>query len=139
MGFKLAHELDRGGRYWVLVTTAGGLYRYHLRDEVEIVGFHHQCPLLRFLGKCDHGSDLVGEKLAEPHVRSVLERMPVLSRLRRVSRCWSPRSDRRRRYRLYLQGPSLDTCTHWLQELCDELQSGLKKTLTTAMPSLSDN
>jgi GH3 auxin-responsive promoter len=127
MGFKLAHQLDRGGRYRVLVTTAGGLYRYHLRDEVEIVGFHHQCPLLRFLGKCDHGSDLVGEKLAEPHVRSVLERLSVLSRVRARFTLLVPALGSPPRYRLYLQGPSLDTCTQWLQELCGELQSGLEE------------
>src|SRR5205085_4734172 len=45
---RLAHELDRGGRYRVVVTTAGGLYRYQLGDEVEVVGFLHQCPLIRF-------------------------------------------------------------------------------------------
>jgi hypothetical protein len=68
-----AHEVEPGGRYGVVVTTAGGLYRYQLRDEVEIVGRLHQCPLLRFLGKADLVSDLVGEKLAEPFVRSALE------------------------------------------------------------------
>ena len=72
---RLAHELDRGGRYRVVLTTAGGLYRYQLRDEVEVVGFLRQCPLLRFLGKGDATSDLVGEKLAEPHVRAVLDRL----------------------------------------------------------------
>src|SRR5262249_49343993 len=71
----LADERDRGGRYRVVLPTAGGLYRYQLRDEVEVVGFHHQCPLLRFAGKYDGTSDLVGEKLAEPHVRAVLDRL----------------------------------------------------------------
>src|SRR5262249_28744428 len=28
---RFAHELDRGGRYRVVITTAGGLYRYQLR------------------------------------------------------------------------------------------------------------
>jgi hypothetical protein len=70
---RLAHELQRGGRYRVIVSTAGGLYRYQLRDEVDIVGFVHRCPLLRFVGKADLVSDLVGEKLAEPFVRAALE------------------------------------------------------------------
>lgn len=72
---RLAHEVEGGGRYGVVITTAGGLYRYQLRDEVEIVGFLKQCPLLRFLGKADLVSDLVGEKLAEPFVRLALERV----------------------------------------------------------------
>ena len=59
----------------MVLTTGGGLYRYRLRDEVEITGFSAECPLLRFLGKADRVVDLVGEKLAESHVRSVLERV----------------------------------------------------------------
>ncbi len=69
---RLAHQLDRGGYYRVILTTGGGLYRYELRDEVEIVSFESQCPLLRFVGKSDGISDLVGEKLSEPQIRTVL-------------------------------------------------------------------
>jgi hypothetical protein len=126
-GFKLAHELDLGGRYRVLVTTAGGLYRYQLRDEVEIVGFHRQCPLLRFLGKSDQISDLVGEKLAEPHVRAVLERLTLLSGRRPGFKMLVPALESPPRYRLYLQGPSLDDCALWLSQLCRDLQAGLEE------------
>ena len=125
-GFKLAHELDCGGRYRVLVTTAGGLYRYQLRDEVEIVGFYHQCPLLRFLGKSDQISDLVGEKLAEGHVRALLERLPVLLRVRPRFTMLVPALGSPPCYRLYLQG-SLENCAQWLPELCRELQEGLEE------------
>ncbi len=126
-GFKLAHELDRGGRYRVLVTTAGGLYRYQLRDEIEVVGFHHQCPLLRFLGKSDQVSDLVGEKLAEPHVRAVLEKLPALARLQPHFSLLVPALASPPRYRLYLQGPSIELCAQSLGQLCLELQAGLEE------------
>jgi GH3 auxin-responsive promoter len=123
----LAHQLDRGGRYGVVVTTAGGLYRYQLRDEVEVVGFFHQCPLLRFVGKSDMVSDLVGEKLAEPHVRSVLERLPTLIRLKPRFTLVVPVLGRPPRYRLYLQGASLDAVAPVLPALCKELQAGLEE------------
>ena len=126
-GFKLAHELDRGGRYRVLITTAGGLYRYQLRDEIEIVGFHHQCPLLRFLGKGDQISDLVGEKLAEQHVRLVLERMASLASLRPRFMLLVPVLERPPRYHLYLQGPSVDDAASLLPQICRELQAGLEE------------
>jgi hypothetical protein len=100
---RLAHQLDRGGRYRVLVTTAGGLYRYHLRDEVEIVGFHQQCPLLQFVGRSGLVNDLVGEKLAEEHVRRVLERIPSLVSLIPRFQLLVPVLGRPPRYRLYLQ------------------------------------
>jgi hypothetical protein len=68
----LADELQIGRRYRVLLTTGGGLYRYDLGDVVEVVGFLHECPLLRFRGRHGPGSDLVGEKLNERHVRECL-------------------------------------------------------------------
>jgi len=69
-----AEELQIGEQYQVVVTTDGGLYRYQLMDQVEVVGFNEQIPLLRFLGKCDDTTDLVGEKLNAAQVQSVLER-----------------------------------------------------------------
>src|SRR5581483_9435794 len=120
---KLAHEVDIGGRYTVVMTTGGGLYRYPLRDEVEIVGRFRQCPLLRFIGKADCVSDLVGEKLAEAFVRSVLDRVFD-------SRRWTPRFvilvpvlDRPPRYVLYLQGPSASD----VEGLARQLQAGLEE------------
>ena len=71
----LADELQAGGRYRVIITTSGGLYRYQLHDEVEVVDFENECPLVRFVGKSDRVCDLVGEKLGEAHVRSILERI----------------------------------------------------------------
>jgi hypothetical protein len=69
---QLADELQMGRRYRVLLTTGGGLYRYDLGDVVEVVGFLRECPLLRFRGRDGAGSDLVGEKLNEQHVRACL-------------------------------------------------------------------
>jgi hypothetical protein len=69
----LAHELEPGGQYRVVVTTSGGLYRYQTMDQVRVVGFYNQIPQLRFVGKCDRTSDLVGEKLNAAFVQSVLE------------------------------------------------------------------
>jgi hypothetical protein len=68
----LAHELEPGGIYSVVVTTGGGLYRYRLEDRVRVAGFVGRTPSLRFLGKEDHVSDLCGEKLNEGFVADVL-------------------------------------------------------------------
>ena len=69
----LAHQLETGGCYAVVLTTGGGLYRYQLHDLVEITGRHGACPLLRFLGKGSHISDHFGEKLNERHVQGALD------------------------------------------------------------------
>jgi hypothetical protein len=69
----LAHELDVGGRYEVLLTTGGGLYRYALHDQIEVVGRLQATPLIEFVGKTAKVCDLVGEKLNELMVGNVLE------------------------------------------------------------------
>ena len=68
---RRAHELERGGRYEVIVTNGGGLWRYRLGDMVECTGFLRATPSLRFLGRAGRTSDLRGEKLSEPFVAEV--------------------------------------------------------------------
>jgi hypothetical protein len=71
----LAHELRKGRSYEVIITTSGGLYRYQLKDIVQVTGFSGVFPLLKFQGKADKVSDLFGEKLHEGFVKSVLDRL----------------------------------------------------------------
>ncbi|MFN8571233.1 MAG: GH3 auxin-responsive promoter family protein [Gemmatimonadaceae bacterium] len=69
---RMAHELELGGRYEVVLTTGGGLWRYRLGDLVECSGHVSRTPTLRFLGRVGRVSDLRGEKLSEPFVADVL-------------------------------------------------------------------
>jgi len=62
------------GRYDVILTTGGGLYRYATGDLVEVTGFVESCPILRFVGRASHVSDHFGEKLHEVFVRERLEK-----------------------------------------------------------------
>lgn len=68
----LAHQLQPGRRYSVVLTTSGGLYRYRLGDILECRGRIHQCPLLEFIGRESSVVDLVGEKLNAAHVQDVV-------------------------------------------------------------------
>jgi hypothetical protein len=72
---KLAHELQAGQRYSVVVTTGGGLYRYQLNDLIEVADFYHQCPLIRFVGRQSKVVDICGEKLNEDFVRTTVARL----------------------------------------------------------------
>jgi len=65
---RLAHELETGKEYEVVLTTGGGFYRYNLEDVVSVMGFKNQCPLIKFVGRNNNISDLFGEKLNEYHV-----------------------------------------------------------------------
>jgi GH3 auxin-responsive promoter len=67
-----AAELVEGRRYYLLLTTAGGLYRYHIHDLVRCVGFHGKAPLIEFLNKGSHFSSMTGEKLSEFQVVTAL-------------------------------------------------------------------
>ena len=69
----LAHELDTGGRYRIVVTTASGLYRYDLGDSVRVRGFAVRTPMLEFVGRAGLVSDLCGEKLADDFVAGALD------------------------------------------------------------------
>jgi hypothetical protein len=63
--FLMAHQLERGGRYFVYVTTFSGLYRYEMNDIVEVVDFFNEAPVIRFLFKGKGITSIVGEKLSE--------------------------------------------------------------------------
>jgi hypothetical protein len=69
---RLAHELDEGGDYSVVVTTGGGFYRYRLHDRVRVTGRVEGAPTMRFIGKDNVVVDLFGEKLALAHVAECL-------------------------------------------------------------------
>ncbi len=68
-----AHALQIGRRYEVIVTTAGGLWRYRLGDIVEVEDFVGATPSLRFLGRGGGVSDLCGEKLTESFVTRIVQ------------------------------------------------------------------
>jgi hypothetical protein len=69
-----ADELKEGRHYYLLPTTAFGLYRYDIHDVVRVAGFHNKTPLIEFLSKGAHFSSVTGEKLSEYHVTQSMVR-----------------------------------------------------------------
>jgi len=72
---KLAHELNAGENYAVVITTSGGLYRYRTGDRVTCNGYTSDLPELRFVGR-ESSSDLVGEKITEAFANACLVDVP---------------------------------------------------------------
>lgn len=68
-----AHELREGHGYYIIPTTAYGLYRYHISDLVRVTGFFGRTPLVEFLGKGHRFANLTGEKLSEHHVTKAMD------------------------------------------------------------------
>ncbi len=102
----LAHELDVGGEYEVVISTAGGFCRYRLADRIRVEGRLRQTPSIRLVMRAGAVSDRFGEKLSEGFVASVIEQLQG-----ELSTDWrfallAPESDR---YVLYVEG-DLDTC-----------------------------
>jgi hypothetical protein len=70
----LAHELKIGKQYEIIVTTSGGLYRYNMHDIVEVMGYHKQAPLLKFIGR-HYIIDHMGEKINELQLTITLKKL----------------------------------------------------------------
>lgn len=88
--------LKMGSRYEVILTTGGGLYRYQIRDKIEVCGYRGKVPLVRFVGKSGNVSDLFGEKLTEEFIDAALAPWKETSQFLMLA----PDQDR---YILYLQ------------------------------------
>jgi hypothetical protein len=63
--FLTLDELEARRTYYVLITTASGLYRYFMNDLVQVTGMFERTPLLRFVQKGRGVTSLTGEKLYE--------------------------------------------------------------------------
>jgi hypothetical protein len=95
-------ELEDGRRYSILLTTAGGLYRYRINDIVEAAGFHGRTPLLRFVRKAGEMVSITGEKM---HVNHLLEAMETVARIfnLRVEQFRAAPDNITSRYEIYLE------------------------------------
>jgi hypothetical protein len=71
---ETVESLQTGCRYYVIVTTPAGLYRYFMNDLVEVAGVHRATPLLRFVQKGKGVTNVTGEKLYEAQVIDAVRR-----------------------------------------------------------------
>lgn len=128
----LAHELEVGCQYILVITTGGGLYRYQLHDVVEVTGYLGTCPLFRFIGKEAYISDWFGEKLNERHVRQALDELlarhaiqPVFAMVACDEAGVSPLTSGRFAYTLFIEAPEIADDT--LKRLGYELETALQE------------
>lgn len=120
-----AHELSEGATYYILPTTAYGLYRYQIHDVVRVAGFHNRTPLLEFLSKGSLFANVTGEKLSEYHVTqampNVLHRLDLSLSAYTVAPCWD---DALPYYGLFLERGEMpeEAAKHLAAGLDDELK-----------------
>lgn len=103
-----AHELQEGRTYYILLTTAYGLYRYNIFDVVRCTGYFNKTPLVEFLSKGAHVANITGEKVSEHHVTAamgdVLRQMNLNLTAYSVAPCWD---DEMPYYGLFIEGSDL--------------------------------
>ena len=68
-------QLEQGKKYEILITTQAGLYRYHLKDVIEVKGFRNKCPLISFVYRKGQLFNVAGEKFSEEDARNTIERL----------------------------------------------------------------
>ncbi|MBM3995365.1 MAG: GH3 auxin-responsive promoter family protein [Planctomycetes bacterium] len=103
-----AHELEVGKSYYILMTTAYGLYRYNIFDVVRCTGFFNKTPLVEFLSKGAHFANITGEKVSEHQITAamgeVLRELNLNLTAFSVAPCWD---DEMPYYGLFIEGPDL--------------------------------
>jgi len=67
-------QIEKGKEYFLVVTTAAGLYRYNIDDLVRVDGFFNKTPVIEFVQKGIGASSLAGEKLYESQVNDALNK-----------------------------------------------------------------
>ncbi|MCQ2463329.1 MAG: GH3 auxin-responsive promoter family protein [Clostridia bacterium] len=65
--------LEAGKQYEILITTQAGLYRYHLKDVIEVKGFRNKMPLISFVYRKGQYFNIAGEKFSEEDARTTIE------------------------------------------------------------------
>ncbi|MBQ6264417.1 MAG: GH3 auxin-responsive promoter family protein [Clostridia bacterium] len=66
-------DLAEGEKYEILITNQAGLYRYRLKDVLEVRGFRNKCPLISFVFRKGQMFNIAGEKFSEEDARNTFE------------------------------------------------------------------
>ena len=124
----LAHQLEQGGLYSVVVTTGGGLYRYLLGDQIQVTGHFHGCPLVRFAGREGSVSDWIGEKLNDAHVSrvfaEVFKKLGIIPGFAMLAYDTAPLPGDAAGYLLYIDA---DAAQDLIIRATEEVESGLRE------------
>jgi hypothetical protein len=105
-----ADEVQEGRKYFILLTTSYGLYRYNIFDLVQVTGFYNRTPLIEFLSKGSHFSSITGEKLSEYQVTKAMAELcrtlDLTLTAYSVAPCWN---DEQPHYGLFVEASDLAT------------------------------
>jgi hypothetical protein len=117
--FLTLDRIRKGIDYYLIVTTPSGLYRYFINDLVQVRGFLHKTPLLKFMQKGKGVTNITGEKLYEAQVLTAVR--ATVAEIGRTTRFVMMLADEEaRRYRLYVElDPGPKPAQAWLAASVD--------------------
>ncbi len=113
----LLHELQLGQTYTVIISQKGGLYRYRMCDRIQVTHYYRATPCLKFLGRSNSTSDLVGEKLSLAYVSQMMEQLDLPGT---AFKCLAPRMSPQPHYTLLLDQPAEQSLAITLEQLLCE-------------------
>ncbi len=87
-----AWGLKKGQQVSPLISTGSGLFRYNLRDRIEVTGFIQQCPCFSYHGRVS-GTDMAGERLNVPLAQKVLNEISARFSVTAISLFAIPHDD----------------------------------------------
>jgi hypothetical protein len=120
-------ELRTGESYYILLTTAGGLYRYDINDVVRVTGYYRETPVIEFLRKGRDMANLSGEKVHVTQLIQALQQSQADTRVR--LRHFRTVADAiRRRYEFMVEFEEACPNTDRLSVFLDRLDTALGET-----------
>ena len=69
----LAHELEMGRHYEIIVTNISGLYRYRIRDVVKVLGYEGETPYIEFAFRETYLTDICSIHLMSEFLLAAVE------------------------------------------------------------------
>ena len=118
-----ADQLEEGREYRVVVTNAGGLYRYDMEDIVRVTKHFRATPVIEFVSKKDRQVSVSNERLTELDVTVAMREAARRCGLWTPEFLFVPCSDRR--YRVVVDGAGGDA--PGLGALTAELERQLRR------------
>ncbi len=120
---KLIHELEKNIEYSVIITTGGGLYRYELKDKIQVTGKYKGLPVIKFIGR-NETLDFVGEKLDETFIVNSINKLKSQFEINYKFLLFAPEiNNKTTNYSLYIECDNINDLT-W-----EEAESTLDKIL----------
>ena len=115
-------NLKKGMIVKPVVSTGSGLYRYVMKDKLEVYDFLFQTPCLKFLGRIGD-VDMVGEKMSPEMAINILSQVNNKFNVKALTLLAITNNEKKPYYYLLCDGEKNDTLSKKLAEFTEEILS----------------